>query len=291
MSDAKKSATDESPGTLLKRLREEQGLSAEDVAGKLYLEPWIIEALEADDLERLSGYTYIRGYLRGYAGLLGVPAESILDIYQNETFEPPPFNPDRHKSQQTSSRDKSVAAVSWLVALLLVVLLFTWWKSNFSLDGGVFTRLFTPDTETEQGISQLSYEIPIVEHPDSPFYRAPETTDTTTLRKAGVRLPDVPATMNDEQADDILGSIEYGDGPDTLEVRLSADSWVKVQDYNDETIYIGLGRAGQTLLLHGTAPMNVLLGFSQGATIKFNGQNFDLAPFSRANIARFTVGE
>ena len=80
-------------------------------------------------------------------------------------------------------------------------------------------------------------------------------------------------------------------GPDSLHVRLTADSWIEIHDADDQKVFVGLGRSGDELSLRGRAPFSIVLGFAQGVNIEFNGKPVDSAPFSRAGIARFTLGE
>ncbi len=330
MADAGKFVIGKSPGACLKQLREEQALSIQDIASRLYLEPGIIEALEADNFEQLASATYVRGYLRSYTRLLGVPPDTVLAMYQNDFApRPPEIIPEvQLKNQQTSSRDKPVLFFSYLVVFVLILLFLAWWQSHFVLETNQDNSL--PDKAESSGqadsmpasppnIEESEIEESEVEEPtptsalaDTMPLSAPtpvEQTDsaqTWTIENppvAGDDAPTIPpnteaipqAGRDAERSDAetspaVPGIDERGSGPDTVEIQLYADSWVEVFDHNDEKIYLNLGRAGQTLLLHGTAPFNVLIGFSQGVAIKFNGQDFDPAPFSRAGIARFSLG-
>jgi hypothetical protein len=63
-----------------------------------------------------------------------------------------------------------------------------------------------------------------------------------------------------------------------------------VTDAYNQRVFFRLGRAGDTLILHGTAPFSVLLGFAHGVQMEFNGQPFDLASHSRSGVAHFTLG-
>ena len=65
------------PGVRLAQARDELGLPVKEVARMLNLSPSHITALENDDYESLFGPTYVRGYLRSYAQLLGLPPEEI----------------------------------------------------------------------------------------------------------------------------------------------------------------------------------------------------------------------
>ena len=66
------------PGERLRRAREEQGLSQDEVSKHLRLSLSYLRALEEDDYDRLPEPPFIKGYLRNYARFLGLPAEERL---------------------------------------------------------------------------------------------------------------------------------------------------------------------------------------------------------------------
>ena len=68
-----------SPGIRLQTRRLKNEWSIEDVAADLNLRIEVIAALEADDYSKLPERTYVRGYLRAYARLLGIREEEVLD--------------------------------------------------------------------------------------------------------------------------------------------------------------------------------------------------------------------
>jgi len=68
-----------SPGIRLQTRRLKNEWSVEDVAADLNLRIEVIVALEADDYSKLPERTYVRGYLRAYARLLGIREEEVLD--------------------------------------------------------------------------------------------------------------------------------------------------------------------------------------------------------------------
>ena len=73
------SSTDQrSPGAMLRAARESAGMSVEQVAEKLHLLQSVVSSLEKDCYDRIRGETFVRGYLRNYARLLGVDAEEVL---------------------------------------------------------------------------------------------------------------------------------------------------------------------------------------------------------------------
>ena len=68
-----------SPGIRLQTRRLKNEWSIEDVAADLNLRIEVIAALEADDYSKLPERTYVRGYLRAYARLLGIHEDEVLE--------------------------------------------------------------------------------------------------------------------------------------------------------------------------------------------------------------------
>ena len=70
-----------SPGTVLRAAREQAGLSIEHVAEKLHLLQSIVSSLEKDCHDRIRGETFVRGYMRNYARLLGISDDDVVNRY------------------------------------------------------------------------------------------------------------------------------------------------------------------------------------------------------------------
>ena len=77
--DEKSLDSPKSPGIRLQTRRLKNEWSIEDVAADLNLRIEVIAALEADDYSKLPERTYVRGYLRAYARLLGIHEEEVLE--------------------------------------------------------------------------------------------------------------------------------------------------------------------------------------------------------------------
>ncbi len=58
-------------GIQLKAERERRGLSAQKAADEMHLDRWVIDALEADDYQRIGPTVYAKGHLKKYAAIAG----------------------------------------------------------------------------------------------------------------------------------------------------------------------------------------------------------------------------
>lgn len=143
------------PGAHLRKVREEANMSVDKVASALMLHPHTLEALEADAYERLPAPAFVRGYLRGYARVLGLPSRPILEMFDRQGFEPPPLTPDVTESQQAHTSDTAVRLVTYAVAVVLVVLVALWWHSQedggFGISGDLFDR--SPESERDPALA------------------------------------------------------------------------------------------------------------------------------------------
>ena len=154
------------PGARLREAREAAGITVERVATSLLLDSDTIRALEADAFDRLPAPTFVRGYLRGYARVVGLPAGPILEMYNRRGFEPPPLATGVSESSQAHTSDTAVRVVTYAVAAVLVVLVALWWHSQegggFGIGIGVdlFDWSSDPDSEADPNSASES-------HPDS----------------------------------------------------------------------------------------------------------------------------
>ncbi len=101
------------PGRLLQIAREEKNLRPEDVAYEIRLTPSQVLALDEDDYSKMPEETYVRGYLRNYARLVGIAENDILMSFarlsrssEKKTQAVLPVTED--------NSDKSKKSIQWL---------------------------------------------------------------------------------------------------------------------------------------------------------------------------------
>jgi cytoskeleton protein RodZ len=70
-------------GTLLKKCREENNISIEDIAQKTKININILKALEEDDLHNLPNKTYVRGFVSNYAKTVGLDVNDARNSLEN----------------------------------------------------------------------------------------------------------------------------------------------------------------------------------------------------------------
>ena len=122
------------PGQLLRNAREQLGWTREQVASRIHLRLTLIAAIESDTYDKHTSHTFIRGYLRTYAKLVGIPDETILAAYDKLGLTPPD-NIDMQSFSRRSrqqANDSRLKVVTWLVILVLIALSVAWWWQSTS---------------------------------------------------------------------------------------------------------------------------------------------------------------
>ena len=118
------------PGEQLRAAREAAGMSVHEISTHMRLDSRIILALESDDYEQLPAATFIRGYLRGYARLLDLPPEPIIQSFEQRDFAPPSLVADLSVRSQVRSGDFPFRLVTYVVVAALILLVVLWWRSQ-----------------------------------------------------------------------------------------------------------------------------------------------------------------
>lgn len=307
----------QTPGQVLRKHREELGLSQQEVANRIRLDIKVIEAIEQDNDEDMPATTYAKGYLRSFAKIVKADAEHIIALYNADSSQQPPeILPEVKPPTQASSSDKPVKAFTYLITLGLVILLLIWYQSNFVVDSTTENNDASENSNTSEEINGVDVSFDVVEHPDTwqtPTEQlatdpAPSTTEITTSMS---EIQNDMLELRSDNGEQSLGIIsidsienttapniadnatvdEMGVGPDTIEMTLSKDSWIEIHDATDDRLFHDLALEGEKFLIRGTAPFNILFGFSPGVMLKLNGEAYDHSRFSNNGIARFTLPE
>jgi cytoskeleton protein RodZ len=130
-------ATVISPGRLLREARERLKMSVADAAAQIRLAPRQIEALEADDFERLPEVPFVRGFVRNYAKLLHIDAQPLLDALPQAKAATTQLTPDSVEVPFPNAYSPQRQNLIWLGAALLlavVVVAFAVWHYTTPLE-------------------------------------------------------------------------------------------------------------------------------------------------------------
>lgn len=279
-------APEPGPGSLLQQARLDRQLSLEDAAQKLRLAPKQLQAIEQDDYARLPGPTYVRGYLRSYAQLLGLAPETVIARYNCQPAAAAPVDLAKHTPTPQMSSDHHVIKITTLVvAGLILGLAAIWWHGRD--DSPV--RLRKPPVLTLEEAPPAAASIP--QEDAAPIQQADTASVPSDLRASATpsgntdtrEFPRLTATATPKEA-------AGASGPRPLVLHFQQESWADVRDGAQNRLLYTTVPAGRVIRLGGAPPFSVYLGNAGGVRVEFNGQPLDLGRYQRGPVARFTLG-
>jgi cytoskeleton protein RodZ len=92
------------PGPRLRAAREACGYDIQDIAKQLRLHPHIIADLERDKFSDHLALVFVRGYLRAYAGLIGLDPDEVVAEFNALGYQEARDLPDLKNKSQAGSR-------------------------------------------------------------------------------------------------------------------------------------------------------------------------------------------
>jgi len=288
------------PGKRLKMAREAKGMDVVQAAEQLHLSRAMVNALEAEDYDRLPARVFVRGYYKNYARLVDVPEETILQEFEDrcpdkECRAAPPVTARRAKPEVHSSH-RLVRLVTWLVIISLVAMLVVW-----SL--GYFNWPKTPEVSEQQITNNDQESSAIAEESNTATEEMVEDVipamAESTQQSATESLSD-PETVDDSNnvaADPVIepepvqppvvAEISVPVKPE-LTVIFSGDCWVDIRDSTRQFKIFGKMTNGDMRKLGGEPPYKMVFGNYPVAKLLVDGKPYDLGAHANGNTAKFT---
>ena len=130
------------PGSILRKAREEKGLTIDEMSAISNLTKQVIRGIEADDYEQLAGLSFVRGYLKLYSKKLGVDEVEILDLFDRWKAEQNGEPRQYANAPQGISEPSSGPSEKTLIAASIVVI-------GLISAGGVISYLESTDSSPE----------------------------------------------------------------------------------------------------------------------------------------------
>lgn len=292
--------TSQGPGAQLSQARADLHLTREEVAAKLHLATQQIQALEQDDYTGLPGATYVRGYLKSYALLLGLSPDPILQAHSRLTAAPaaPDFSAIAPQKEITS-RHHQVRFVTYFMTAVVIGLAIAWWQGRDTRPPNPLLSArdnepavppvdAAPDTNPLVDLEKLPAESTTLPSPTAIAAPGNKPVVAPAAPAATVMAPaPVPPASVAAPAPAVLPA-----GPRMkLVLYADQDSWADIRDARQNKLLYETVPAGRTVTLEGVAPVNVFLGNAAGVRLNYNGQSVDVALHKRGMMARFTLGE
>ncbi len=279
-----------SPGASLAAARNKIGLSTADVARSLRLSVRQIEAIEADDFERLPGKTFLRGFVRNYAKLLNIDPEPLLEACQYTAIRPqaqsqpisvPPGQVEisASRSQRTFSGNKPSLWLKY-APVIFVLALLVWMGFEFLEGSNGNTVVVKPSGEDSAAVA-------LVLPPPVQSQVQGEPPPASPEAPVAALVPKEDASPVAQQAVNRDASIPPGGAK--VQLSFSGESWIDLRDKSGRTIFKQTGQAGNEQVISGAPPLALTVGKAVNVKVYYNDQPVDLIPHTSGDVARLTL--
>jgi len=293
------------PGARLAAAREHAGMTLQQAAESLRLDVATLQALEAGRFQALGAAVFVRGHLRHYAELVGLPAGEIDAAYEACSAQLAPL-PDLRRTTTLpgtpASRGVALPPRAALIgAIVLVLIALVWWAmrvptgqrhaantaapslappSASAASPAPRTSSPSPRDAADAGAETAAAAAPAATRPDVAGTRTeaaagannstPASKDAAAAAKeAAAAAKEAAAASKDATAARTMVR---------LAIRFNQDSWAEIYDARRVTLYRDFGGAGSERRLTGTAPLRVLIGNPDGVALELDGHPVVLRP-------------
>jgi cytoskeleton protein RodZ len=281
-------------GERLRSARKARALSLEQVSETLHLDENIVLALEEERFDALGAAVFVRGHLRAYARLVGLPIDSVLDAYAKA-------DPDNDRDSPIITRDKAEHAVSinpvtwgfWgMVALV-----------GFALAAYVFqgdepaSVVAGPDVERVESappepLADMDVDTSISVVDDSTLAQTDDLSDSSMSFAADQEAPAreiAEPELDPEPVIEVEPVIERPSQTVRLSLHFRQESWVEISDVNSRLLF-GLQREGKRRELTAEPPVQLLIGNAGGVDLTVNDEPYSVPMAGvTGKVARFEI--
>lgn len=280
-----------SVGQQLRAARQAKSLTVDEVAKALKLSPRQIVALEGDDWSSLPCTTIIRGFVRNYARLLGVGADSLMALLdqlmmpQGPELEVTVGTPVSMPAEGRVDRRDFARVLSGLLVLALAVAAYFFFPQELWLSTLSALKSATqpaevvaeqaPAAEPEAAKAPEAAAVPA---DPLPVAVQPAATPAAAAPQAPVSAPaSTPASMPPSASANVL------------KFSFAQASWVEVRDRTGQIIFSKKNDAGTEREIEGQPPFAVVIGNAGYVTLLYKGKSVDLSKRSKEDVARLTL--
>lgn len=287
-----------SPGQVLREAREEQGLTQQAIADKLYLKVGIIDDLEHNRLDDSTSVTFIKGYVRLYAKNLGLNAEEVLTLFNqyHTTPKPPAKLQSFSRRVAKQAHDDRWMMVTYGIAVVLIAGVVVWWYQQPANDTDILNT--PPSKSSSPAVQPKTASVPanddVLESSVEEDFVASESdalvTDDDAMNPEDANSAPQAAVASDTDTYSVDEQENTVDGaPVELVFTFSEDCWVNITDVSGEVIAIGTKKAGYEMRVTGLPPFEVTLGAPSVVQISYDGEAVNMAGFDPTRTAKFSL--
>lgn len=272
-------------GARLRTAREARGMDLAACGRVSHLSMRVLQQLEAGDFGNGNDYVFVRGALNSYARLLGIPADEVDAALQAIAPAAQPELVPTGNALRAPWVRRYGAAATYIILTATVAVPLVWLGLRGGLDNQL-TRIAPLDSAPSASVpAQVAKSEPSAK-PATPHQEPPLQASMTPFSAMQMAADD--AAVPPSAASSTIPA-PIAPGGHVLSLQATADSWVEVHDADGKTLESGLLHAGDQRTYRSATPLNVTIGNADGVQAQSDGKPLSLAPYRRANVARFQL--
>lgn len=277
-------------GSRLRAAREVRGENIDTCAHALHLSTHVLRQLETDSYAGTDSKIYLASYIGKYARHLGIDEAAVQTEIDRIRQVEPPLVATGSVSHSRFLLDRYATAATYVVLTAVIIVPMIWFGVRGTLD------------------RDLSHLAPLDATPVAQQDARPATAGSTIAPAALLTAPRIaPPIVQDRPLMASMAAFPGMDNADaagtaktpaptavandghSVNLNLSAASWVEVTGADGSRIEYGLLPAGSKKTYHSDRPLDVRIGNASGAQLSIDGQAVALEDYQRANVARLRV--
>ena len=296
-------------GARLRAAREQKGMSLGDVAQRLKYAPRQVQALEESNYGALPGLTFQRGFVRGYAKLVGLEPGDLVAQLEREAGRDngpttAPLQQIAYAPAVMPSPGEGTSAWPWILGMLLAVasiggyMLYQW-------DAPVRSGSTQVRSGAAAGSGASGHAAPpaAAQDVETPLMPVPAGSANADERPIPMPQPGVDVVPPGSSVDaaktaetagaaaavsaGIATSAAVTSGK--IHLTFSGESWVEVRQGNGTLVYSGVNRTGGEQWVDGQPPFDLVVGNARVVKLTYRGAEVNLEPYTKVTVARLQL--
>lgn len=269
-------------GQRFRNAREKAQLSLESVSRQLKLPVAVVEAIEREDWARLGAPIYVQSHVGSYARLLGLPPELVDEIARSKPA--PPLVTMSVGSPVRRMIDRSVMKLAYLAMTVVIAGSVVMLAMHFQGPPLIAQVLpLDPPTSIPESRTAATSVVPDAATHNAPPV-APVAATTNSPTPANPSPADAPVMASLAPSLPVAAAQNVG-----VLLNFRGESWAEILDSNGQRVERGLIAAGTERRFATGQVARVTLGNADAVDVTVDGHPLDLAAYSNANVAHFTV--
>ena len=275
-------------GDRLRQERLRRGLDIYQLAEQTKINVSMLEAIEADDLEKLPGSFFTRSFVRQYAKALGLDDDELdSELRRLTAADEPPLPSDAQfvpetpafsaiaaeKNSGGNSRHSLGALIAFVLVMAVASLLYTLWQRTRGM-----------------GRPEAAPAAEVRKPPEAPSESAPAAAPQPLAAESGAPSQETEsAPTQPEAASEAASPVPAGETA-AIRVQLHATGaeWVRVIA-DGTTLYSGLLQPNKSKSFEGKAQMSLRIGDPGAAQVTWNGKPVgEIGPAGQPRTVLFT---